>query len=472
MKADPPNAFRMLPSVEEVLLDAQEAGLMVRAPRDLVLGFVGEILDAWRAEIRSGTLDAATLEARLAKGEPLAGLVRRVEADEKAGLVPAINAAGVVLHTGLGRAPVHPEAAAAMALAARSYGTLEVERFSGQRNKRDDRLSVLMQRLTGAEAGIAVNNNAAAVVLLLSSFALGKETIVSRGELVEIGGSFRMPNVMEQAGTRLVEVGTTNRTRVSDFRAAISERTGLLLKVHTSNYRVVGFTEEVSPGALAELGRELGVASAYDVGSGMLEAEGTSHRPELAGEPFVREVVQSGVDAVTFSGDKLVGGPQAGLIVGTQKAIDTLRANPLYRALRLDKVAIAGLEKTLELYLSGRGDEVPARAMLGKSEAELEPLAEQITAFIDALDGFSAKKEAGASQPGSGSAPDVFLPSPVVSVGHARLGVDALAAELRAGEPVIFTRLQDNRLWLDPRTLLPGDLVGLLGAFERLSTSI
>lgn len=466
MKADAKNPYRLLPSVEEVLQEQALADLEPRISRELLTRFVADLLDGWRAQIKAGSLDAAGLEQRLASDGLFAELALRLDRERKAGLVQVVNAAGVVLHTGLGRAPVHPEAAEAMAQTAKRYGTLEVERFSGQRNKRDDRLSVLLKRLTGAEAGIAVNNNAAAVVLLLSTFALGKETVVSRGELVEIGGSFRMPSVMLQAGTRLVEVGTTNRTRPADFRAAVTENTGLLLKVHTSNYKVVGFTEEVDVEALAQLGRELGVCAAFDLGSGMLEAEGTTHRPELADEPFVRAAVKTGIDAVSFSGDKLVGGPQAGLIVGTQKAIDALRANPLYRALRLDKVTIAGLEKTFSLYLEGRGDEVPARAMLAKSAEELEPVAQEIADFIDALPGFRARKQEGASQPGSGSAPDVFLPSPVISVTHAKLGVEALAAGLRAGDPVVFTRIQDDQLWLDPRTLLPGDKQRLLEAFQ------
>ena len=471
MKADAKNPYRLLPSVEEVLREEALAGLEPRISRELLTRFVAELLDAWRAQIKAGQLDAEGLEQRLAAGGLLAELNSRLDRERKAGLVPVVNAAGVVLHTGLGRAPVHPEAAAAMAQTAQRYGTLEVERFSGQRNKRDDRLSVLLERLTGAEAGLAVNNNAAAVVLLLSTFALGKETVVSRGELVEIGGSFRMPNVMQQAGTKLVEVGTTNRTRPADFQAAVNENTGLLLKVHTSNYKVVGFTEEVDVESLAQLGRELGVTAAFDLGSGMLEAEGTTHRAELADEPFVRAAVKTGIDAVSFSGDKLVGGPQAGLIVGTQKAIDALRKNPLYRALRLDKVTIAGLEKTFSLYLEGRGDEVPARAMLAKSAEQLEPLAQEIADFIDALPGFHARKEAGASQPGSGSAPDVFLPSPVIAVTHAKLGVEALAARLRAGDPVVFTRIQDDQLWLDPRTLLPGDKERLFEAFQALVES-
>ena len=472
MKADAQNPYRLLPSVEEVLLGEELSALGARVPRELLTCFVAELLDVWRAEIKAGRLDAEGLEKRLGAGALVANLVERMDRERKAGLVQVVNAAGVVLHTGLGRAPVHPEAAEAMAQAAQRYGTLEVERFSGQRNKRDDRLSVLLERLTGAEAAIAVNNNAAAVVLLLSTFALGKETVVSRGELVEIGGSFRMPNVMQQAGTKLVEVGTTNRTRVADFRAGVNERTGLLLKVHTSNYKVVGFTEEVDVQELADLGRELGVTAAFDLGAGMIEAEGTSHRPELSGEPFVRAAVKTGIDAVSFSGDKLLGGPQAGLIVGTQKAIDALRANPLYRALRLDKVTIAGLEKTLGLYLEGRGNEIPALAMLAKSAEELRPVAVEIAAFITSLPGFEARVEEGASQPGSGSAPDVFLPSVVVAVSHSSVGLEQLAAGLRAADPVVFTRIQEGRLLLDPRTLLAGDKERLLEAFEGLAIKL
>ena len=469
-QSEAPSAYRRLPKVDDVLSWSEVEPLVERCGRELVVGFVGEVLDAWRTAIAAGELDADGVRERLERGDLLRSLRARAEREEKSGLRRVVNAAGVVLHTGLGRAPVHADVARAMEVAARSYGVLEVDRFSGRRNQRDDRLSELLCRLSGAEAGICVNNNAAAVVLLLSTFAAGKETLVSRGELVEIGGSFRMPDVMEKAGTKLVEVGTTNRTRAEDFRRACGSATGLLFKVHTSNFKVVGFTEEIDARALGELGRELDVPTAFDLGSGRFEGEGTRPLDMLGDEPLVRASVESGVDVVTFSGDKLLGGPQAGLIVGRAHAIARMRKNPLYRALRLDKVTIAGLERTLEMYLDGRADEIPARAMLLKGKDELEGDARALVEGIDALEGFEATLVEATSQPGSGAAPDVFLPSWAARIVHVRWSVDELASRLRAGEPCVFARIQDDALLLDPRTLLAGDLEGCLQAFEALVT--
>jgi len=464
------NPYRLLPSVEEVLTGAEVQALAERVGRELLVDLARDVLERWRADIQAGELDAAGVQERLERGDLVRSLAGRVEREEKAGLVHVVNAAGVVLHTGLGRAPVHPEAAAAMAETARRYGTLEVERFSGRRNRRDDRLSELVTRLVGGEAAIAVNNNAAAVLLLLNTFAARRGTVVSRGELVEIGGSFRMPDVMERANTRLIEAGTTNRTRIGDFeRAAQGADVGLLLKVHTSNYRVVGFTEEIGAAELATLGKRLGITTAFDLGSGLIEPDGAVPLASVLREPLVKESVASGVDVVCFSGDKLLGGPQAGILVGNRAAVDLLRDNPLYRALRLDKVTIAGLEKTLALYLSGRADEIPARAMLRRSVEDLRPIAERIAGELARLPGLSAEVVDDASQPGSGSSPDVYLPSPVVRLSSEQRTAEELALALRAGAPPVFTRIHEDRLLLDPRTLLEGDLERLLSAFRALS---
>jgi len=469
MMKDAPNAYRLLPSIEEVLSRPAVRALEARVARTLLAGFLGEVLAAWRAEIGAGRLEAAALERRLAEGGLERALEERVRREEGAGLVRVVNATGVVLHTGLGRASVHPEAAEAMRRAAEGYCTLEVERWSGERNQRDDRLAVLLGRLTGAEAAIAVNNNAAAVLLLLNAFGAGKETIVSRGELVEIGGSFRMPDVMERAATKLCEVGTTNRTRLDDYRRAIGSGTGLLIKVHTSNYRVIGFTEEVAAEELAALGRETKVTTAFDLGSGLLEPEGAQALDMLGGEPLVKAAVASGVDVVTFSGDKLLGGPQAGLLVGKKAAIATLRKNPLYRVLRLDKVTLAGLEATLALYLAGRADEIPARALMLRTPAELEQRARALAAELGPLPGLTVEVQPGKSQPGSGSAPGIFLDTFVLRVVRAGLSAGELAGRLRAGEPCVFARVQDDAVWLDPRTLHPGEEAALVAAFRALA---
>ncbi|HED66819.1 MAG TPA: L-seryl-tRNA(Sec) selenium transferase [Planctomycetes bacterium] len=465
------NPYRLLPSVDEVLAWPEIAELAPRTGRELLAEFVGRSIDRWRSEIRAGELDAAGVRERLERGDLARSVLSWVEREAKSGLVPVVNATGVVLHTGLGRAPVHPEVAEAMARAASRYGTLEVDRFTGLRNRRDDRLCELLLRLVGGEAAIAVNNNAAAVLLLLNTFAAGKETVVSRGELVEIGGSFRMPDVMERAGTKLVEVGTTNRTRGADFRAACGERTGLLLKVHTSNFRVVGFTEEVGAAELADLGRELDVPTAFDLGSGLIDPEGAAPLGGILREPGIREAVASGIDVVTFSGDKLLGAPQAGVLVGKREPIARLRANPLYRALRLDKTALAGLEATAEMILAGRAAELPTRAMLTLGRDALEPVAERIAAALRKvvrIPSFRVEVVLDASQPGSGSSPDVYLPSPVLRIDAGEFGVEALAQTLRAGDPPVFARIHEDRLMLDPRTLLEGDEERLVTAFRAL----
>ncbi len=469
-RADPTNAYRLLPSVDEALRDPGIAACAGRVSRELLASFVAGVIEELRAEIKSGRLDAPALEKRLARGGLAQAVELRMLRESGAGLRRCVNATGVVLNTGLGRAPVHPEVAAAMAEAARSYCVLEVDRWTNERNQRDDRLSELLTRLFGVESGIVVNNNAGAVLLLFQTFAGGKEAVVSRGELVEIGGSFRVPAVMERANAKLVEVGTTNRTRIADYAGAIGPRTGLLVKVHTSNFRVEGFTEEVGAAELAALGREKGITSAYDLGSGLVE--GCSMQPLaelLGGEPLVRAAVASGVDVVCFSGDKLLGAPQAGILVGARTALEALRKNPIYRALRLDKVGVAGLEATLELVLAGRGDELPVRRMLRASARELRPAAEALARHLTQLGNLSATVVEGASQPGSGSAPAVTLPTCCVRVTHAKLSAGGLAAALRAALVPVFARVQDDAVLLDPRTLLPGDEEDLLAAFVPVS---
>ncbi len=472
-KADPrSDAFRLLPSVEEVLHDPRTSEVLRTVPREFALEVVRELIERWRAEIKAGTLDAARLSERLANGSLARAAKEASEREQRAGLVRAVNATGVVLHTGLGRAPLHPEAADAMGAIARSYCVLEVDRESGERNQRDDRLSLLLRRLTGAEAAIVVNNNAAAVYLLLNTFlerGVRDEVVVSRGELVEIGGSFRVPAVMERAGVVLREVGTTNRTRIADYADALGARTCLLMKVHTSNFRVQGFTEEVGPAELARLAAEKGLPCAFDLGSGLLDLEGLAPLPDaLADEPRVRAAVASGVDVVTFSGDKLLGGPQAGLIVGKRAVIAALRKNPVYRALRLDKVTIAGLEKTLELYLAGRGAELPTRALMCATAEELRPRAEALALALNGVRDGRATVVPEQSQPGSGSAPGVFLPTFVVKFVHARIGAAQLARLLRRANPPVFVRIQDDALLLDPRTLLAGDAERLVDAVRAL----
>ncbi len=453
-----PSPYRLLPSVEEVLLRLGSRAELRSGGRERAAALVRALLDDWRAKIQRGELDAAAVAAALSAGE----LERAFEADvaraNRRGIVRVINATGVVLNTGLGRACVHPQAAQAMREAAESYVVLEVDRESGERNERDAYLSEQLARLTGAEAAIAVNNNAAAVYLVLSTYAWGgREVVVSRGELVEIGGAFRVPEVMIRAGVALREVGTTNRTHAADYEQAIGERTGLLMKVHTSNYRVRGFVHEVGPAELAEIARRHGLPSAYDLGSGLIDPPRAQPLVGLGDEPRVVEAVRAGLDLVTFSGDKLLGAPQAGLIVGKARAVGLLRHNPIYRALRLDKVSLAGLEATFRLMLDGRGDELPVRRMLLEDiatiRARAEALARALRTLAASRAGLSVDVIEERSQPGSGSAPDVFLPTYCVRLGGIAGGEERLLERLRRGDPAVFARAQAGSVLLDPRTL-------------------
>ncbi len=474
------NPFRLLPKVDEVLAREAVSALEATIGRELMRSLVQEILSDWRSEIADGVLDSALLEARLVdldRADGLVGRLNKAVAEERGrGIVPAVNGTGIVLHTGLGRAPVHPEAAAAMAAAAGGFCVVEVDRFSGQRNRRDDRLSELARRLIGCEAAIAVNNNAAACVLALTTFANGKETITSHGELVEIGGSFRMPAVMEQAGTRLVAVGSTNRTRIGDYQNAITDQTGLLLKVHRSNFALIGFTEEASMEEIATLAAARGLPSVYDLGAGFLNrgVPGLTPIDGLTGETLLDDAIASGADVVTFSGDKLFGGPQAGILAGNLGAIEDMRRHPLYRALRLDKVSLAGLERTFELYLEGRGDEIPSRELLGRRPEVLLEAANALFAKLKELAFFRAGEVvlevvASTSQPGSGSAPGVELATTCLRIRLSTSGgADKLADKLRAATPPVFVRISDGAVWIDLRTLLPGDDERLLAAFSSL----
>ncbi len=464
-----PNPYRLLPSVAQVLTDVRLADDAPKVPSDLLADLIGQEIEALRAAIGVGRVQADDLQGNLEAGGLIDAVRLRIRQELGRGVQRAINATGVVMHTGLGRSPVHPEVAAAMARAAGGYCVLEVDRFSGERNERDERLSVLLGRLVGCEAAIAVNNNAAAAFLTMHTFAHGREAIVSRGELVEIGGSFRVPDVMSAAGVRLVEVGATNRTRVADYERAIRAETGLLMKVHGSNFKMVGFIEEVPMAELSELGRKHSIPTAFDLGSGRIEAPGAEPLSMLGGETLVRDALESGLEVVTFSGDKLLGGPQAGILAGSAERMRALRKNPLYRATRLDKVALAGLECTLQLLLAGRGDEIPTRRMLLADPADLRGVADQLAGGLDALEGIQADCAPGTSQPGSGSAPGEFLPTHVVRVKHASLSVDEMASALRASQPPLFTRIHEGSLVLDPRTLMDGEIEQVLELFAALA---
>jgi L-seryl-tRNA(Ser) seleniumtransferase len=388
-------------------------------------------LDARRAELLDGATDEVDLVARAS--ERLRPSLRRV-----------LNATGVIVHTNLGRAPLAAQAQAAVARLAAGYSNLELDLTSGERGSRHDHVEGLLQELTGAPAAIAVNNCAAAVLLAVAALAGGRETVVSRGQLIEIGGGFRIPEILATAGTRLVEVGTTNRTRRGDYEAVLAaggDCVGAILRAHPSNFRTVGFVEEADIEELCELG----VPVIDDVGSGVLAEE----MALLAGEPPVRRSVRAGAALVAFSGDKLLGGPQAGVLVGTRAAIDACRRHPLARAVRIDKLSLAALEATLALYRDpvAARRAVPVLAML---DADDETLARRANELALATDGCVVESTA---RVGGGALPLLELRGPAVALDPGPAGADALAAALRAGEPALIGRVHSGRLLLDPRTL-------------------
>jgi L-seryl-tRNA(Ser) seleniumtransferase len=375
-----------------------------------------------------------------------------------------VNATGVVLHTNLGRAVLAPGAARAAAEAAAAYSDLELDLESGERGDRLARVATLLRLLSGAEAAMAVNNNAAAVLLAVNSVAGGREVVVSRGELVEIGGSFRVPEILAQAGVRLVEVGTTNRTHPEDYRGAIGAETGLLLKVHRSNFEQRGFVTEVELPALVEIGREAGVPVVEDLGSGTLldlRARG------LPPDSFAPARLASGVDLVCFSGDKLLGGPQAGIVLGSAEAVRSLRRNPLARALRLDKMSLAALDWTLRAVAEGRAEqEIPTLRQLGEPLAAVEKRARELRSRLDEVADtrITVELEETRAPVGGGSLPGFELPSRAVTLRGA-IGAELLCTALRRGP--VLARVRDDRVQLDARTLLPGDETVVASALRR-----
>ena len=431
---------RHLPAMHEILQDSR----LEQLPRDLCKQVGREILDEVRQSLGASDQDTAPDVVALVRDRVTWLLEGRAR--------PVLNATGVVLHTNLGRAP-WPHAARQAALAAMAYGNVEIDLATGRRGGRLDGIAALARVLTGAESAIVVNNCAAAVLLALTAHARDREVLVSRGELVEIGGSFRVPDVIASGGARLVDVGTTNRTRRSDYAEAIGEDTAVLLKVHRSNFRIEGFTSEPSIAALAALAREHGVRCVYDLGSGSLDGWGV--------EPSVREAIAAGVDLAIFSGDKLLGGPQAGLILGSAEAVAACRRHPLYRALRVDKVTLAALEATLALHATGVRP--PALAMLEADLVTLEARAVRLSTGLRER-GLSSTVTSGESRAGGGSLPGEGLPSRVVVLEHD--DVEALHRRLRLGAPSVVARVHQGRLVLDVRTLSDDELVPVADALR------
>jgi len=433
-----PDGRRRLPSVDSLLRSEPGRRASGTLGRPVVRRAIREVLDdARRAAARGGA--PPERDAILARAAALAARM-------SFGLSPVINATGVVLHTNLGRAPLPKEAVRAVGRSARGYTDLEVDRESGTRGRRTSRAEFLLTALTGAEDALVVNNNAAALLLAMSALARRKDVLVSRGELIEIGGEFRLPEIMRASGARLVEVGTTNRTRLGDYRTAMTERTGMILKVHPSNYRVVGFAESPSVSSLAGLAARAGVPLLYDTGSGLLEPV----REVPGEEPAATEALAEGADLVCFSGDKLLGGPQAGVVLGRADLVARLRRHPIARAVRVDKLTVAALEAVLTMYARGRRGEVPVWRALAERPAALRARARALVESIP-----SASVTAGESVAGGGSIPGYGIPSVVIRLPDER--PDRLAARLRAGTPPVFCRVGEEALVFDLRTVEPED---------------
>ena len=451
LSPDQADLLRRIPSVDELLAQPRLASLAKRVDRNLLVEVTRAALTDLRTKITAessvalAALDPASLQ------ENISELVERILSRS---LQPVINATGVILHTNLGRAPLTAAAVEEFRLAATQYSNLEYDLQAGARGKRDVHTAQLLERLTGAEAAVVVNNCAAAVLLVLAALAKGGEAIVSRGELIEIGDGFRIPEIMAESGAVLREVGTTNRTRLADYENAINENTRLLLRVHPSNFTITGFAEKPTLEELVALSRRSGLPLVEDLGSGCLvdlsEAGIT--------EPVVRHSIESGVSLVMFSGDKLLGGPQAGIIAGKKELVSRVRRHPLFRALRVDKLTIAALEATLGAYLRGAIDEIPALRMIRLSAHELKRRAENFLRELTPelpLGEVELEIADGASLAGGGSTPAQSLPSKIIRIASARYSAAQLEQRLRrapAGVSVI-ARVEDDRLVLDLRTV-------------------
>ena len=443
--------LRALPSVEKLLQIEPLRSAAEQGPRGLAVEAARRALEQCREAILAGNGGPPGPEEIA---------VRAAHAMQESGrmsLGPVINATGVVIHTNLGRAPLAFEALEAIDSAASGYSNLEYDLDAGARGSRQAHVEPLVRELTGAAAAIVVNNNAAAVLLALAATADGREVVISRGQLVEIGGSFRIPEILAASGARLVEVGTTNRTRIADFERAIGPDTAALMRVHASNFRTVGFTEEVALPELAALARARGLMLIDDLGSGVVARRDDALEAVLGGEPAARESIEAGADIVCCSADKLLGGPQAGIVAGTEAAVALMRAHPLARALRIDKLSLAALEATLRLHRDPEraARDIPVLQMLATPRAELDARAELLRARIaaGAPPETDVRIVSTTGRAGGGALPLLELDGPAVAVASPTVGADELHARMRAGDPPIVARVRDDAVLLDPRTI-------------------
>jgi len=438
--------LRQLPSIDELLQSAAGQRLISSYSRPRTLHAVRTAIAEARADIRNGAVCPSPHDL-------LAAANHMLELEQQPNLRPVINATGVIINTNLGRSPLSLKALQAVQQVAGGYSNLEYDLDAGERGSRHSHVTDLLRELTGAEDALVTNNNAAAVLLALSALAMGREVVISRGQLVEIGGGFRVPDVMRQSGCQLVEVGTTNRTRLSDYKAALSERTALLLAVHPSNFSITGFTESTPLSELAKLAHQHGLLIMNDLGSGCLLA---SDRYGLAHEPTPQESIAAGADVVCFSGDKLLGGPQAGIIVGKADILARLSKYPLMRAVRIDKMTITALEATLRHYERGEAEtHIPIWRMISASPSKIANRAASWVAKLQARS-IAARTQRGASTIGGGSLPGETLPTTLLALdaAHVPLSLDELAKRLRLRHTPVIARILRDALLLDPRTVL------------------
>ena len=447
--------LRLLPKIDDLLMYGWISSLIGRVPREIVVEAVRDEVET----LRSGILDGSITEASQMGLENISDrITEKVNKLEIKSLRPVINATGVVLHTNLGRANLSEKALAQVISVANNYSTLEYDPEKGARGSRHSHVEDIIKKITGAEAAMAVNNNAAATMLVMAAIGRGREMIVSRGELVEIGGSFRIPDIMKESGAVLVEVGTTNKTRISDYESHINENTAALLKVHTSNYRVIGFTEDVSVKALRELGDKYDLPVIYDMGSGLM----TDLREWGIHEPVVKDGLKDGADVILFSGDKLLGGPQAGIIAGKKEYIDKMKSHPLARVVRVDKMTIAALEATLSEYADRDRalNEIPVLRMITKSREDLQAECLLLKGMLDEITdpenggmAYSVKVMEDDGVVGGGSAPDSRLQNMVLAVDHGKFSPDRIEEALRKGEPPVIARIKNDSVIIDVRTV-------------------
>lgn len=453
--------LRELPSVDRLLNSSMAVDMELAYGRSLTVEALRQSLDATRKDVLNGQASYVPMNAILIDEARL-----WLENHLAPTLLPVINGTGVIVHTNLGRAPLSQATRQAIEDAAKGYSTLEYDLQSGQRGSRTVHAQQLITRLTEAEAALVVNNNAAAVLLMLTALCQDKEVIISRGQLVEIGGGFRIPDVMAQSGAKLIEVGTTNRTHLRDYAKAITENTAAILVAHHSNYKIIGFSSEPTLAELAELAHEQGVSLLYDQGSGAL-LDSTPYG--LEPEPTVLDGLAAGADLVAFSGDKMLGGPQAGILVGQQDLVSKLKKHPLARAVRADKLCLAGLSATLTHYLTENAlSEIPVWRMISRPLDKIESEADTWAARLQEH-GIRAEVVDGRSTVGGGSLPGTSLPSRVVAIAHSNL--DAFAAQLRKEKIPVIGRIQDGRFLIDPRTILPEQVELLLQSLVNCASA-